>query len=124
MIAPQAPAHSVWDGVYSDDQAKRGGTVYATECASCHGDLLTGGEMAPPLVGGEFMANWEGLTAWDLFARIRKTMPQNKPGKLTLAENADVLAYIFRFNEFPSGKDELGTKTESLSQIKIESKKK
>ena len=40
---------SVWDGVFSSDQAGRGRQVYNEECASCHGTDLTGGESAPPL---------------------------------------------------------------------------
>jgi mono/diheme cytochrome c family protein len=53
--------HSVWEGVYSDDQAKRGEALYRQKCASCHGDKLTGGESAPPLAGGQFLSNWNGL---------------------------------------------------------------
>ena len=34
---------SVWDGVYTKEQADNGKTLYAKECGSCHGDQLTGG---------------------------------------------------------------------------------
>jgi cytochrome c len=115
--------HTVWDGVYTEEQANRGQPLYRKECAACHGDQMTGGEMAPPLAGGQFLSNWSGLTMGDLFERIRKTMPQNKIGKLTRAENADILAYMLKFNEFPAGKTELSTKTEMLSQIQIEATK-
>ena len=41
-------ARSVWEGVYTEEQARRGAELYAQECASCHGPLLTGtGEEAP-----------------------------------------------------------------------------
>src|SRR5579862_6619407 len=53
---------SVWDGVYSQDQAGRGKALYTKECAGCHGTELTGGEEAPPLTGGAFTANWNGLS--------------------------------------------------------------
>ena len=36
MLAAQA-SRSVWDGVYTDEQAKRGQTLYGKECSSCHG---------------------------------------------------------------------------------------
>src|SRR5215469_14372645 len=98
---------SVWDGVYSADQAKRGESAYATNCASCHGDQLNGGEMAPPLAGGEFMSNWNGLTLGDLFDRIRSTMPASKPGSLSRETNADILSFILAFNKFPAGDKEL-----------------
>ena len=47
-------SRSVWDGVYTDEQAKRGAPLYSQYCASCHGAELTGGEMAPALVGSDF----------------------------------------------------------------------
>ena len=122
-LAAQDVSRTVWDGVYTTEQSKRGEALYARECASCHGDLLTGGEQAPPLAGGEFLANWEGLTLGDLFERIRKTMPMNKPGKLSREVNADILAYMLAMNKFPAGKTELSSKTEMLTQIRIEATK-
>lgn len=122
-VIAQETTRSVWDGVYTNEQAKRGEGLYARECASCHGDLLTGGEQAPPLAGGEFLANWNGLTVGDLFDRIRKTMPMNKPGKLSREVNADILAYILAVNKFPAGNTELSSNTEMLKQIRLEAEK-
>lgn len=124
-LRAQAPeeTRSVWDGVYTDEQAKRGEEVYHKECAACHGDLLTGGESAPPLTGGAFQANWNGLTLGDLFDRIRKTMPQSKPGLLTRQQNADVLAFMLSINKFPAGKTELYRQSEMLKEIRFETKK-
>jgi len=60
--------------------------LYGASCAKCHGDTLTGGEAAPPLTGGEFLANWNGLTVGDLFERIRISMPADRPGALSSAQ--------------------------------------
>ena len=98
---------SVWDGVYTEEQAKRGEPIYRKECASCHGETLTGGESSPPLTGGAFLANWNGLTVGDLFERIRKTMPQSAPGRLTRQQDSDILAFMLSANKFPAGKTEL-----------------
>ena len=68
-------ASSVWDGVFTDEQAKRGEAAYRQECSNCHGAELEGGDMTPPLVGGGFTSNWNDLTLGDLFERIRLTMP-------------------------------------------------
>lgn len=114
---------TVWDGVYTDDQAKRGEGVYGKECASCHGSELTGGEAAPPLTGDAFYANWNGLTLGDLFERIRVSMPQNAPGSLSRQQNADVLAFILKVNQFPAGKAELDRQTDILKTIKFDSTK-
>ncbi|HMD40407.1 MAG TPA: cytochrome c [Candidatus Acidoferrum sp.] len=120
---PAAETKSVWDGVYTEEQAKRGEPLYYKQCASCHGQLLTGGESAPPLTGGAFLANWNGLTLGDLFERMRKTMPQNAPGKLSRQENADILAYALSVNKFPAGKTELSRQTEFLKEIRFEAMK-
>jgi len=114
---------SVWDGVYTAEQAKRGQTLYANECSSCHGLALNGGESAPPLTGGEFMSNWSGLTVGDLFDRIRTSMPADNPGHLTRQQDADILAHILSANQFPPGNKELETRSEVLKQIRLEAEK-
>jgi mono/diheme cytochrome c family protein len=122
-VHAQPPTKSIWDGVYSEEQATRGKALYAQECASCHGSELTGGEMAPPLAGGEFMAGWDGLTIGDLFERVRISMPQNAPGSLSGQQNADVLSFVFSSNKFPAGTSELPKEAGILKQIKFEVKK-
>ena len=69
-LAAQNP-RTAWDGVYTAEQAARGEPLYSQNCASCHGPNLTGGEMAPSLVGGDFGANWNDLSLGDLFERGR-----------------------------------------------------
>jgi mono/diheme cytochrome c family protein len=110
---------SQWDGVYTEEQAKRGEALYAQNCASCHGPDLAGGEMAPGLTGGEFAANWNDLTLGDLFERMRISMPQNAPGSLSRQQNADILAFILHKSAVPAGKTELPTQTEMLQQYKF-----
>jgi hypothetical protein len=63
------------------------------------------------------------LTLGDLFDRIRKTMPQTKPGSLTRQQNADVLAFMLSVNKFPAGKTELYRQSEMLKEIRFETKK-
>ncbi len=120
---PPSSERSVWDGVYTEEQAKRGESLYEKQCSTCHGDKLAGRESAPPLIGGAFMANWNGLTLGDLFERIRRTMPQDSPGKLSRQQNADVLAYVLNFNKFPAGKTELYRQAEMLKEIRFEAAK-
>jgi S-disulfanyl-L-cysteine oxidoreductase SoxD len=122
-VHAQPPTKSIWDGVYTQAQADRGKALYAQECASCHGGELTGGEMAPPLAGGEFMAGWDGLTIGDLFERVRISMPQNAPGSLSGQQNADILAFMFSANKFPAGAEEMPKEAGILKQIKFEVKK-
>lgn len=110
---------SQWDGVYTLEQAKRGETLYAEKCSSCHGPDMAGGEMAPGLAGGEFTSNWNDLTLGDLFERMRISMPQDAPGSLSRQQNADVLAFVLRKGNYPPGEAELPTQTEMLSMYKF-----
>jgi cytochrome c len=123
LLSAQEATRSVWDGVYTKEQASRGSEIYARECAQCHGTSLTGGESAPPLAGGDFLSNWNGLTVGDLYERIRTTMPLDRPGKLGRESNTDVLAFILGSNQFPAGKRELDRQTEALKQIRLEPQK-
>ena len=116
--SPLSSHASVWDGVFTDAQAKRGAAVFAENCARCHGNALEGdGEEATPLAGGSFLSNWNGKTIGDIYERIRKTMPDKNPGTLTRQEDADVLAYVLSFNAFPAGKVELPIEVERLNLI-------
>ena len=115
--AQQAPAKSVWDGVYTEEQAKRGEEVYRGYCATCHGTALTGGEMAGPLVGPVFTSSWNGIDLGRLFDRIRKSMPDDNPGILTRDQAADALAFVLSSNKFPAGQTELARQTEMLTPI-------
>jgi S-disulfanyl-L-cysteine oxidoreductase SoxD len=111
---------SVRQGVYTDEQATRGEAVYGQECASCHGPTLGGVEMAPALTGDTFLANWSGLTVADLFERIRLSMPPDNPGRLSRAQNLDVIAYMLKVGKYPSGRRELPAEADMLKQIRIE----
>ena len=119
LQAQDRPSRTVWDGVYTTEQANRGETLYSQSCASCHGQTLDGIEMAPALAGGDFLDKWAGQTLGDLFERIRATMPKEKPGRLSREINADITAYMLSFNEFPAGEMELSRDTQVLKQIQI-----
>ena len=119
-IGASQSQRSVWDGVFTADQATRGQARYREVCASCHGEMLEGGESAPPLAGGAFLANWNTLTVGDLFDRTRSTMPQNKPGSLNREASAEILAYILSANQFPAGNTALPQASEVLREIRIE----
>ncbi len=122
-LLAQEASSSVWDGVYTEEQSKRGEAAYAQECASCHGSALTGGESAPPLMGGEFSSNWNGLTLGDLFERIRTTMPATRPGSLARDKIVDVVAYMLAMNRYPAGTTTLPRQTEALKTIRIDAEK-
>ena len=111
---------TVWEGIYTDEQADRGEAIYQEACASCHSADLSGGQMVPGLIGGEFTWNWSGLTIGQLFERLRISMPQEDPASVSRQEKADILAFMLRSNEFPAGEQELTARSEVLDQFMFE----
>lgn len=122
-LRAQETTLSVWDGVYTSLQAERGNALYREHCEDCHGEELEGDAEAPPLSGGTFQTNWDGLPLGNLYTRIRRDMPLNKDaGKLSPEVDADLLAYILSVNHFPPGRAELPHAAEVLNQIRFEIK--
>ena len=106
---------SVWDGVYTEDQAARGQSTFKVTCASCH-DVA---DFTRP----SFLMGWEASTVLDLFELLQKTMPMDNPGSLRPEDYADVISYFLRINTMPAGKDELDTNADHLKLIRITQKK-
>jgi mono/diheme cytochrome c family protein len=114
---------SVWDGIYSAEQAHKGEALYRQECASCHGEKLEGRGQAPPLTGSDFTMDWNGMTLDDLFEKMQTSMPADQPGHLSREQNATLLAFILNANKFPAGAAELPADGERLRQIRFEAAK-
>lgn len=119
----QSASKSVWDGVFSPEQAARGEAQYTARCAACHGATLNGTGEAPGLNGGEFVSHYDQLTIADLFDRVRTTMPQNDPGSMTRDEYADVVAFLLKSNGFPVGTAALDRRSEVMATIGIQAQK-
>ena len=117
---PRASGRTVWDSVYTSDQATRGQTSYSQSCARCHQASLGGADESPALAGSGFLGAWNGHSLGELHERIRTTMPQDDPGTYGRQLIADVLAYMLKFNGFPAGAVELPMDTEALRQIRLE----
>ena len=120
--APEG-AKSIWDGVFTAEQAERGAETYTATCSECHGGDLMGDGFAPALSGADFQGNWNDLSVGDFFERIRISMPPSGPTSVTPEQKADIVAHIFNQNKYPAGTTELEPKTEVLKTIKIELKK-
>lgn len=107
-------------GIYTADQAKRGGTEYQKQCAMCHGADLNGIDQSPPLNGDEFLSKYEDQTILVLFDKIQKTMPAIHPGSLTRPQTADILSYILGANKYPVGSAELPNDEDSLKKLQLQ----
>ena len=85
------------DGGFTAEQANAGWTVYARQCAECHGPQLDGAE-APPLRGVEFLNGWAGRTTDELFAYVRDGMPPGLGGSLSDSVYLNLVAYMLDAN--------------------------
>jgi mono/diheme cytochrome c family protein len=113
--APSDGARTTSAGVYSDEQASRGRDMYAMQCKSCH---------TPASHTGVVFANsWDRRPLSDLYSFIVTRMPKNEPGSLQPDEYADVLAYLLKLNDLPSGNDPLPADSLAMKKIRIEVKK-
>ncbi len=120
-LAQTAQPRPASDHVFSEAQAKRGEDAYSASCGSCHGDdLVSHDAEAPSLTGARFTSQWTGKTLADRFSVIRKTMPSTNPGALDDQTSVDILAYILKFNGFPSGDQNLASDSGVLEKIVID----
>ena len=103
--AQTAPArNTLWDGLYTDDQASRGNAVFSATCANCH-TLDSQGNR--PLSGKKFWDSYTQKTVGDLFGFIQKNMPNGNAGSLSEKTYADLVALILKSNGVPAGTTDL-----------------
>ena len=115
----ESGSRSVWSGVYTTEQATAGEKTYYTRCSTCHGDDLGGVERAPALAGPQFLDSWHAKDLRRLLDRIAD-MPPGDPKKMTTAEAVEVLAFLLRTSEMPSGPTALPADRARLAEITFE----
>ena len=110
---------SVWDGVYSEEQATRGKDEYEYNCGNCHIHDLSGDSIkdVPALAGPDFMAKWSGKSLKELLDYIATNMPQDSRGTLGGKTYADITAYVLKVNTFPAGAEALADSPRLASTI-------
>ncbi len=124
-----ASAKSMWEGVYTEQQAQRGAETQSGACAKCHGNRLNGaGEpdqpSSPAIARTSFLHKWNGQTALVLFEYVRTKMPLDNPGQLTDQQVIDAIAQMFALSGAPAGDTELPPDPAALAGILITEKPK
>lgn len=105
--AAQEPAKkTVWDGVFTTEQADRGATTFGITCARCHGPKLEGNN-AKALTGDVFWRDFQSRTVDYLLNYMSKNMPNDAPGTLSPVTYLELTAFILSRNEFPAGTADL-----------------
>ena len=95
---------TLWDGLYTDDQASRGNAVFSATCTNCH---TLDSQGSRPLSGKKFWDSYTQKTVGDLFTFMQKNMPNNSPGSLSEKTYADLVALVLKSNGVPAGTTEL-----------------
>jgi cytochrome c len=120
---------SVWSGVYTEAQNKRGQEVHSGACAQCHGARLNGAAQSdqppsPAIARAGFLRKWDGKTVAELFKYVREMMPTDRPGTLSDQDAIDSIAHMFAVSEAPAGDKELPPDPKALEGIVIGEKPK
>lgn len=102
---------SLRDGVFSREQVNKGRKVFFDVCIECH--------QPEAFVGPGFMDAWAGQTVDVLFQKLRSTMPENAPGRLSRREYTELLAFVFEKNGLPPGETEMPNRPDELKNIMI-----
>ena len=113
---------TVWDKVFTAEQAEMGKATYEVQCAGCHAKDLSGregGGQGPELAGAAFTKKWDLQTLNQLFSEIKTRMPRNQPASLTGDEYLAIVAYILQSNRFPAGEKALMADTAMLTSTFI-----
>jgi len=105
------PVISTLGGVFTADQAARGGSVYVITCRACHSALSH---------TETFKTRWNGRTLGDLMLYMKKKMPGDSPGSLTNEEYTLVLAYMLQMIGMPPGANELSNSELALKGIRLD----
>ena len=118
---------SVWSGVYTAAQNKRGEELHSAVCVMCHGPQLNGAgqpEMppSPAIARASLLRKWSGQTVAALFVYVRHTMPPDAPGTLTDQQTIDSIAHMLAMSDMPAGNKELPADLKALGNILIQAK--
>ena len=113
---PLSPPRSTGSGVYTAEQAARGRDTYAMQCKSCHTPASH--------TGAVFASWWDRKPLSELYQFVMTRMPKNEPGSLAPGEYAEVVAYLLKLNDMPTGTEELPADSVALKKIRIETGKK
>ena len=129
LAAPAGQKMSVWSGVYTTAQNKRGEEFYESACAHCHGQRLNGAgapdqPASPAIARAGFLRKWAGQTVGALFVYVRTKMPPDNPGAYSDQDSIDAVAHMFAVSNMPAGDKELPPDPKALAGIVIEAQPK
>jgi mono/diheme cytochrome c family protein len=122
VLALAQERKSVWDGVYTAEQAAKGKAAYDVSCVGCHGADLAG-LSGPELAGNRFRTKWDFQTLNQLYSEMKTRMPRNNPSTLSDETYLDLVTYLLQANAFPAGSAALAPDSALMTGILIQKTK-
>jgi mono/diheme cytochrome c family protein len=111
LRAQSAAPPSVSPEAAAARQLDRGEQWFRSACLECH--AVRG------LDDADFRLKWDGRNAFDLFERIRSTMPSSRPGALTQGTYAAIVAYLMKLNGMKVGATIVPSDSAALAAIRL-----
>jgi mono/diheme cytochrome c family protein len=111
VTAAEAAHGQTPNGAYTEQQAVVGEAYFRGYCLECHGPS--------DMANDTFKAKWHGRSAFDLFERLRTSMPDGAPGSLPRQTYADIVAYFLKLNGAPVGSMTLSADSVVLSRTPL-----
>jgi mono/diheme cytochrome c family protein len=111
LWAQPAPAPADSLAAAAARQLDVGEQWFRSVCMECHAM----GNLTNP----DFRLQWRGKSAFELFERIRSTMPSSKPGSLSQGTYASIVAYLMKVNGMPVGTRRVSSDSSALASIRL-----
>jgi len=111
---------TIWDGVFTAEQAAAGAGLYTTNCAGCHGKTGRGSPGGPGITGANLNKKWEEISLLDFYTFAHTKMPPGKAGTIGNEQDyVNIVAYILDLHGAEPGDSQLVYNEEQLGNIYI-----
>lgn len=110
---------TIFDGVFTAEQAAAGREHYMSVCVSCHENTARGGPGAPGLIAFTLNNKYAGQPLFVYFDYMRQNMPPGQGGWFIDEEYAEIVAFLLELHGAPAGETELPSDEEGLNAIMI-----
>lgn len=116
---------TIWDKVFTQEQADAGKALYTANCQTCHGKTGRGGPGGPPITGVALNKKWADTTLLDIYSFAHAYMPPGKAGTIgTEQDYVNIVSYILEMHGAEPGDKTLEYNEDTLGNIFIVKKPK
>ncbi|ARO15590.1 cytochrome c551 [Ketogulonicigenium robustum] len=105
--ATEGGTRTIYDGVFTAEQAERGQTDWTASCASCHGPTGRGSSGGPRVIGPVINNKYADKPLQEYFDYVVANMPMGAPHSLSNEAYVDITAFILSSHGAEPGDAEL-----------------